>query len=768
VDASFRSVAAVAGHQKPRVRLCLCVVGAIRLFDAQTGIDCTPRGRKARAALAYIAMQSHGPATRRRLANLLWGDRLEQQSRGSLRQALSELRASHVTIDETSGGISFDRGNLTVDIVSAVQALADDNPVPLERIVAQPDFSLLDDLDGITQEFDDWLRTERVRLGTWILSDVGDQAQRLFEEGKLALARTVLQALSRIDPAQERTVSLAMRVDFASGDLTTLHRRFRAHCAILKDELGIDPSPSVTEVYQQLIGSDFASPQIGQSISSAKDTLTPIASVDHTPHPSPKWRIGIALGVVACLTIFASVQISDFRLTPVASSIPALRSQDPGLLRANALIRQRTRPAYAEAETLLRQTVVRDPSNAEAWARLGVVVWMPWWWKAQDRPSAKEELRSEAIGYARRALALNSNSAAGHAALGMILTDTADGLASLTRAVALDANNAESWLWLGNARNSRHDLSGALAAYEHAATIEPSWYRTVDPYCEALQRLGRGREAFALLDHYERTADDPGHAYLERANLLMAEGRLSEAAGEAFRNLAARPANPWFARQLLLRLAHRMNDQRLVERLIASDINLKRALSDAIDDGSNFEQAQRDPDGWWNGANLGAKARQLLVRGRVDMLLALYDRRFGTARDFHDHFLGFDNLALPIALAMRKAGRDAEAAELEQLFRRNIVQLEKQGATGYELALGKAWLASLRGESAEAADEMALAIKRGWRGQNPDFGMPPDSDPLFGPVAADAKFQRSLLAFSTALTAEAQRFRNKKFTNLPI
>ena len=71
--------------------LTLGLLGPVRLVSS-AGDDLTPKARKTRALLALVAL-SKAPIPRDRLADLLWGDRGEDQSKASLRQALYELRS---------------------------------------------------------------------------------------------------------------------------------------------------------------------------------------------------------------------------------------------------------------------------------------------------------------------------------------------------------------------------------------------------------------------------------------------------------------------------------------------------------------------------------------------------------------------------------------------------------------------------------------------------------------------------------------------------
>src|SRR3954453_3274666 len=74
-----------------RPELRIYVVGAFRVL-AQNGEDLTPRGRKARALLAILALTPTRRRSRPVLQDKLWSDRGPDQGAASLRQTLTEIR----------------------------------------------------------------------------------------------------------------------------------------------------------------------------------------------------------------------------------------------------------------------------------------------------------------------------------------------------------------------------------------------------------------------------------------------------------------------------------------------------------------------------------------------------------------------------------------------------------------------------------------------------------------------------------------------------
>src|SRR5215470_6047236 len=77
---------------QPREHLArVQLLGGFALIGADGG-DITPPGRKLRALIALLSLAPAGGWSRERLTALLWADRDEEHARGSLRQALAELR----------------------------------------------------------------------------------------------------------------------------------------------------------------------------------------------------------------------------------------------------------------------------------------------------------------------------------------------------------------------------------------------------------------------------------------------------------------------------------------------------------------------------------------------------------------------------------------------------------------------------------------------------------------------------------------------------
>ena len=223
----------------------LSLLGPVRLSNA-AGDDNTPKTRKSRALLAIAALAS-APVSRARICELLWGDRGEEQSKASLRQALYELRSL-----TASGALLVDRQAVRLNRVQLPNDLSE-----LEASIGRGDFNgvaqmleqaqwpPLSDLDDLTPELDEWLRDERTRIRSAIVSEAAKLAERALDRGERAGARRIADALERIDPLDERAARIGVKADLALGDRAAAHRRVARITARLKDELGICVEPEL-------------------------------------------------------------------------------------------------------------------------------------------------------------------------------------------------------------------------------------------------------------------------------------------------------------------------------------------------------------------------------------------------------------------------------------------------------------------------------------------------------------------------------------------
>lgn len=176
--------------------------GDFAITAAATGVDLHPRGRKARALLAYLALHPAKSISRERLTGLLWGDRGEEQARASLRQAIIELRAFTaaepplVTVGREA--LRLDPAQLDSDFAAFARAAANADLAALAAELPEPHEFLFANLDDIDADFDAWLAIERTRQREVLARLVTSAAEAAVASGRDAEARTMLL---RFDPA---------------------------------------------------------------------------------------------------------------------------------------------------------------------------------------------------------------------------------------------------------------------------------------------------------------------------------------------------------------------------------------------------------------------------------------------------------------------------------------------------------------------------------------------------------------------------------------
>jgi hypothetical protein len=118
------------------------------------GVDCAPRGNKARALLAILALTPGHRKMRVSLQDKLWSDHGAEQAAGSLRQTLTEIRNAfgemRVAVGSDSRSIWLDAAHVTFDIDAEHVApkAGDQNPAA----------ELLEDIIVRDVEYQHWAR----------------------------------------------------------------------------------------------------------------------------------------------------------------------------------------------------------------------------------------------------------------------------------------------------------------------------------------------------------------------------------------------------------------------------------------------------------------------------------------------------------------------------------------------------------------------------------------------------------------------------------
>ena len=239
-------------HLAAADRLSLRLLGEFQLVCH--GRDVTPRGRKARGMLAFLALSAGQRASREQLAALFWTDRGQEQARASLRQTLAELKAvpGLASVLRTSRNmVQLEGIALVVDCLEIERVARKGDLDALASALEAAGTDLLDDLSDVAAGFQDWLLIERTgqREKILVASIEAVEADGLRD---MKSARLVLRSLDRIDPYNEAVARLGMRLDHAAGDMAALHRRHKSLQDRLQSEFGVAPSEETRRLFHSL------------------------------------------------------------------------------------------------------------------------------------------------------------------------------------------------------------------------------------------------------------------------------------------------------------------------------------------------------------------------------------------------------------------------------------------------------------------------------------------------------------------------------------
>lgn len=187
-----------------------------------------------------------GQRARAQVAGILWPDSTDARALASLRRAVLEAQRRSpglLLVDRTSIALAPD---VVVDI--------DDLRAAVSRAGTEADPGLLAALVGeelLPGWYDEWVTPERERLQQQRVRALEQVARQALARGEHALAVEAAHAAVAIEPLLESASELAIRAHVARGDRGGAVRELDRYRVVVKDELGVVPSPAL----EALVGS---------------------------------------------------------------------------------------------------------------------------------------------------------------------------------------------------------------------------------------------------------------------------------------------------------------------------------------------------------------------------------------------------------------------------------------------------------------------------------------------------------------------------------
>src|SRR5215207_4748295 len=232
------------------------LIGTMRAFGPG-GESILPPARKAQAVLAYLCLAREERVFRSHIAGMVWDRSGEAQARDNLRHALTEIaQAGPWRLQMDHNAVHLD---LTACWIDAFEG---------------PDRSelLIDNLYGISSQFDQWLIGERTRFENRWQSGLEKALNDLVENNAAPELRAeAARKLLNFVPTHERALRSLMSAFVDLSDPAQAIREYERFRLVIKTSLGMRPSDKTVALYDAI---RFVSrPKVGSSLSTF-DQLT--------------------------------------------------------------------------------------------------------------------------------------------------------------------------------------------------------------------------------------------------------------------------------------------------------------------------------------------------------------------------------------------------------------------------------------------------------------------------------------------------------------
>ncbi|AEV87039.1 AfsR family transcriptional regulator [Actinoplanes sp. SE50] len=270
------------------------LLGPVRAWRDGQAVHLGPP--KQRAVLGLLASRAGEVVGVEQIADAVWGSDIPQTAANGvhtyvagLRRVLEPSRSRRQTgevLVSAVGGYSLQTDARAVDTALFTQMIGEarqlrgggDVTGAVETFEAALKLWRGEAFGGVPGPF---AALERSRLQDLRLTAAEDHAACLLDAGRHTEAVGWLTEAIGEDPLRERLRGSLMISLYRSGRQAHALRVFRETCELLRDELGIDPSPELRELHRQILVSD---PALGAA---AAPPSTPVAVVPPLPAAPP-------------------------------------------------------------------------------------------------------------------------------------------------------------------------------------------------------------------------------------------------------------------------------------------------------------------------------------------------------------------------------------------------------------------------------------------------------------------------------------------------
>ena len=247
----------------------LRVLGAVALEPIAGAEGAGALAPRLRRLLAALAVHRNAVVSVDSLAEVVWGDQQPSSPEAALHNLVSRLRTAMRTTGPAATVVTRPPGYLLrVDAADMDAACFELLSGRGRAELAGDPFSAAESLQealalwrgAAYAEFadEDFARPEAVRLEALRATTVEGLAEALLASGRPADAVPRLERLLADEPLRERARGLLMLAHYRSGEQAEALNDFTVHRERLADELGVDPSPALQRLQQQVLRQDPA------------------------------------------------------------------------------------------------------------------------------------------------------------------------------------------------------------------------------------------------------------------------------------------------------------------------------------------------------------------------------------------------------------------------------------------------------------------------------------------------------------------------------
>ncbi|MBI5302786.1 MAG: tetratricopeptide repeat protein [Chloroflexi bacterium] len=226
--------------------------------------------RKVESLLAYLALHPE-PHAREKLAALCWGDSTDELARRSLRTALFSLR-QELGNDLLLADRETVQLNPDFPIWVDAREIADCRLQIADSEIENLKLKIENYHDLLPDFYDDWILPEREQLRAIYIDALLHLAQHHRAKSEYARAIELAQKVLTHDPANEKADQHIIFCHAATGDRIGALKQFDECAKMLREELGVEPSPETIALRDQ----------IEQALSGARSRE---AMFTNLPHP---------------------------------------------------------------------------------------------------------------------------------------------------------------------------------------------------------------------------------------------------------------------------------------------------------------------------------------------------------------------------------------------------------------------------------------------------------------------------------------------------